>query len=59
MTEEVAAVFATVRNLFLGLPAKLAPRIIHCKNAEAARLLIQGEVETILRELSAEPDEVE
>jgi len=52
-------VFSTVRNLFLGLPAKLAPRVIHCKTAEEARLLIQGEVEMILRELSAEPDEEE
>ena len=57
VVEEVAAVFATVRNLFLGLPAKLAPRVICCETAAAARLLIQAEVEQILRELSAEPDD--
>ena len=56
VVEEVASVFATVRNLLLGLPAKLAPRIVHCKTAAEAKALLQGEIENILRELSSEPD---
>ena len=57
VVEEVAAVFATVRNLLLGLPAKIAPRIIHCRDAEAARALLLDEIQGVLRELSSEPDD--
>jgi len=56
---EVTAALVLVRNLFLGLPAKLAPRIIHCKTAAEAKALLQGEIENILRELSSAPDDDE
>ena len=57
VASEVAAAFSTVRNLFLGLSAKLAPRIIHCKTEGEAKQVIYSEVDSILRELTAEPDE--
>jgi phage terminase Nu1 subunit (DNA packaging protein) len=57
VAEEVAAVFATVRNLLLGLPAKLAPRVIRCETTEAARDLLLREIQGILRELSAASDD--
>jgi phage terminase Nu1 subunit (DNA packaging protein) len=56
---EVAAVFSTVRSLFLGLPSKMAQQLAACADAKECERILRVAINEALTELSAEPDEAD
>ena len=57
VAHELAAEYAAIRNLVLGMAAKLAPRVIACRTAGEAEAVIRTECEQVLRTLSEDEPE--
>jgi hypothetical protein len=47
----VAAEYLVVRNNLLGLPTRLAPRLVLIRDAEQLRAILQAEISKLLEDL--------
>jgi hypothetical protein len=52
VTAAVAAEYGIVRNNLLGLPARVAPRLAHIRDAEQVRTLLHAEICKLLEDLA-------
>jgi hypothetical protein len=52
VARELAAEYAAVKNLVMGMASKLAPRVIACRTPSEAEAVIRTECEQILQTLS-------
>lgn len=52
VTAAAVGIITNIKTRFLALPAKLAPLLIGIKNTKQAKILIEKEIYTILKELS-------
>ena len=52
VVHRMAGELAVLRNLILGMPAKLAPRVIACRTPSEAEAVIRTECELVLRTIS-------
>jgi hypothetical protein len=52
VARELAAEYAAVKNLVMGMASKLAPRVVVCRTPNEAEAVIRTECEQVLQTLS-------